>query len=793
MKKLSIVLIEDLAKDPKQETTYLPGDTIAGHLTFNTSSSIRYTCVKVRFVGLVSTKVAKTAEEVYVLNQQVVLLGNPNNASDNVLPEGKHSWPFEFKVPLHHIPSSGKYRHGSVKYTLTAFITQKTFLGGMQEIKSNLTIQLKDMINCALEPYCSPSSAQGSSNVKPETNKPKNLASANVQLPQSSCVQGQTLQIAIDLSHPKKIQRDPGCWIKLIRKEHYYAGEHTKDYSHVVATTAKALSTDSGSGTGRILAELKIPSYALPTMSTTKIISVQYNLLILFDMRLRVGFLDRGMRRSLSKKQWDKLLAMPGGFEVEVPVVVGTITDKLHRPRPSPFSAAELQIMSGSDANSPISSLVAAASQLSLAAIAQNGSASAPNETLPGSESPSSSSSGTPKFSPRYGNTTVYVPQTQYNGAAPSGSHTLPLARGRQASDPVHRATAPPPTFHSMNPARSPYSFHAPSMQSLPGGQNDGYGKPLPSLPPLSTGPGSASPPSRPLYASPASASPPSRPLYASPVSASPPLRSLHASPMSMSSPHISRHYASNSSTASSSASASASVSLASTSSSSPSSSFTPPGAAHGMAGGSMPIPSTNGHGYPPEKFAMSPPHQHVQIQLPLTVQVQSPTAPRAVDLGMGPASPGLERRHPQRLSIMKTFGDDYFHHGQPQPQSQPQPQPQPQPQQQFHEVPSYHMNGGSHGEGSSSQTFYHPNGGLHGAGSSSQGTEGRPYHERSISQPTTYRAMAHTGQVPGRSLPQPQASWPAPSPSVVPPLPLRHASSVSKNSQPAPPYTPSS
>ena len=84
--------------------------TTTGHLSFNTSSSIKYTCIKIRFVGLVSTKVAKTAEEIYVLNQQIVLFGNPNNTEEAVLPEGKHSWPFEFMVPLHHIPSSGKVK-----------------------------------------------------------------------------------------------------------------------------------------------------------------------------------------------------------------------------------------------------------------------------------------------------------------------------------------------------------------------------------------------------------------------------------------------------------------------------------------------------------------------------------------------------------------------------------------------------------------------------------------------------------------------------------------------------------
>ncbi|KAG0022048.1 hypothetical protein BGZ82_011122, partial [Podila clonocystis] len=100
MKKLAFIL--------HQDKFYMPGDTITGNLTFNTSSSIKYTCIKIRFVGLASTKLAKTSEEVYVLNQQAVVLGNPNNAEESVLPEGKHSWPFEFAVPLQHIPSSGK-------------------------------------------------------------------------------------------------------------------------------------------------------------------------------------------------------------------------------------------------------------------------------------------------------------------------------------------------------------------------------------------------------------------------------------------------------------------------------------------------------------------------------------------------------------------------------------------------------------------------------------------------------------------------------------------------------------
>lgn len=92
-----------------------------GQLTFNTSSSVKYTCIKIRFVGLVATKLAKTSEEVYVLNQQAVVLGNPNNAEEFTLPEGKHSWPFEFALPLQHIPSSGKV---SFSWPRFSFVSQ---------------------------------------------------------------------------------------------------------------------------------------------------------------------------------------------------------------------------------------------------------------------------------------------------------------------------------------------------------------------------------------------------------------------------------------------------------------------------------------------------------------------------------------------------------------------------------------------------------------------------------------------------------------------------------------------
>jgi hypothetical protein len=103
----------------------------------------------------------------------------------------------------------------------------------MQEIKSNRTVQLQDLVSCALEPYCNPVAAQGSSNIKPSTNKPKNLATATVSLNQSAFLKGQTIKIALDLAHPRVLHRDPACWIQLIRKESYCAGEYVNLYRKV--------------------------------------------------------------------------------------------------------------------------------------------------------------------------------------------------------------------------------------------------------------------------------------------------------------------------------------------------------------------------------------------------------------------------------------------------------------------------------------------------------------------------------------------------------------------------------
>lgn len=104
-------------------------------------------------------------------------------------------------------------------------MSSKAFLGSMQNIKANHVIQIKDLVNCAVAPYANAIAVTGSKNIKPEKDKPKNLASATVQLAQSAYLRGQQLNFVVDLKHPRDIQRDPGCWVQLMRKESYIAGE----------------------------------------------------------------------------------------------------------------------------------------------------------------------------------------------------------------------------------------------------------------------------------------------------------------------------------------------------------------------------------------------------------------------------------------------------------------------------------------------------------------------------------------------------------------------------------------
>ncbi|KAG0026104.1 hypothetical protein BGZ81_006611 [Podila clonocystis] len=548
MKKLAFIL--------HQDKFYMPGDTITGNLTFNTSSSIKYTCIKIRFVGLVSTKLAKTSEEVYVLNQQAVVLGNPNNAEESVLPEGKHSWPFEFAVPLQHIPSSGKYRHGSVKYTLTALVTTKGFLGGVQELKVNKVVELKDLINCAQEPFSNSTVVTGSSNTKPATNKSKNLALATITLAKSAYLKGQAISINIDMSHPNTIQRNPGCWIQLIRMENYHAGEQSKEYSHVVASSTHAIEMDLKHG--KILTELTVPEDSITTMSTTKIISIEYKLKILFDMRPRTGFFEGKNRRTVNKKLRAKITGKPGGFEVEVPVVIGTLLDSSHIP-----------------GSGTVSSLAISLPGIQPPEIPSPGSSIRTLEHLVSNMHMSSNSEGTPEA--------LHPKMHQANHSA---FHTIPIAHGRQASEPAFglatiRGSSSQPVRHHTAHYIQQTAPSAPSAVSAPSSLEPK------ALPPL--------------------------PLNAIPFH--PPSPAMSPSSSSSSSSHP------------------------------PSSSYEPPRLpyrANSESASSSPVSLTTPSGYPNEKLVTMP---HQLIQSPNAHIVESPTAPQAVSLGLGPASPGILHR----------------------------------------------------------------------------------------------------------------------------------------------------
>ncbi|KAG0062251.1 hypothetical protein BGZ90_003182 [Linnemannia elongata] len=521
MKKLFIDLDEDAIK----ATPFRPGDTFTGKVNFNTSASLRYTCIKVRFVGLVSTKVAKSIEEVYVLNQQTVLLGNPNNATISVLEEGKHSWPFHFTVPLQHLPSSGKYRHGTVKYTLTAIVTSTKFLGGVQDIKFNKNIDLVDHVHDSN--YSNAVSIVGSSNTKLYTNNDRHLATAAVSIPRSAYRPGQVLTLSVDLAHPQKIRRDPGCWIQLIRKESYSAKEQMREYSHIVAASAHAIKVESGSHTGKILAEITLPVDATPTMDTTKIISIQYHILFLFDMRSQTGFFERKSKKTVNQKLRKKILDSPGGFEVDLPIIMDIVAESrppLEMPMEYQALVAEETRQRDSFYGNPYDSIVVSTSQLAITptpapsvqdyfsspVLSASGSpslfpASSPSPSLYPISSPSQSSFPVSSLStPSPAVTRIqdpfsasskaaYIPQTQYVRTVPPRYSTLLPSfkpRGGETSQGSSSMASEPSSSRSHTlPIHLPYSSSSSSSSSPfrtsanPITENDVFFKPLPKIP----------------------------------------------------------------------------------------------------------------------------------------------------------------------------------------------------------------------------------------------------------------------------------------------------------------------
>ncbi|KAG0226940.1 hypothetical protein BGW42_003294 [Actinomortierella wolfii] len=302
-------------------------------VTYNATSNLKYCCIKIRFTGTVETKVSKTQDQVYVINQQSVLLGNANHENEYVLNEGEYAWPFEFTLPMQHIPSVGKYRHGAVKYTLTAIITSKGFMGGMQEQKRVKQINIRDLINCMAAPHTDPIQFTESFNLKPSSNKPKDNVSAKVQLARSAFLPGQQLCADIDFVHPVSINRNPACWVQLVRKERYQAGENVREYSQVVARSNYAIKIDHEDKTGFVKVVLEIPRDCLYSTSTTKIMTVQYYLLFLFDLRAKTGMFERRNPNKITKRLRAKLIEGPGGIEKEIPITIGTLADLNHAPR----------------------------------------------------------------------------------------------------------------------------------------------------------------------------------------------------------------------------------------------------------------------------------------------------------------------------------------------------------------------------------------------------------------------------------------------------------------------------
>ncbi|KAG0079699.1 hypothetical protein BGZ92_000932 [Podila epicladia] len=560
MKKLSIVL----AEDDRQRGFLFPGDNISGQVIFVTSSTVKYTCVKINFIGLVSTKVAKSEDQVYVVNQQVVLQGNANNATEGTIDEGNYTWDFTFAVPLQHIPTSGK--------------TEKPVI-------------LKDLINIQMSPYSDPVSMTGSDSTTGDKDpKGKATAVATVRLSRSAYLKGQVVDIEIDLSHPSRITRNPGCWIQLMRKD------HAKEYSTSVAACSEPLRVESSLHTGKIMATLTVPDDALPSMTTTKIITIHYHLLLLFDMRSKTPFMESRMPKKMNNKLRNKLLSSPGGFQVEVPVIIGTLSDNLtgHRLHKTVSPSAPAFKPSTSP---PFKQLYVN------------------HQSPPVRFTPASAPAPAPAPAPARDQRQLSAPRGFRSDGflqpvvASSGFNTMPTHNRDDSLLKDQR------TLYSTFRNRS-FAGHLPN-NSL----SDVEHKPLPAVPHAYNqyGPG-----------------------YGSGSSVG-----SGSSSGSRSYPPVNGHYPHNCSNSPASSSASSSQSHGPSSASArmrppnigppPPSFSVPPVLPPRPRQGSGP---SSDYGYPLEK-CMSPPQ--INMPLPIAVSVEIPTAPQAVDLGFGPASPSIE------------------------------------------------------------------------------------------------------------------------------------------------------
>lgn len=258
-------------------------------------------------------------------------------------------------------------------------------------------------------------------------------------------------------------------------------------------------------------------------MDTTKIISIQYHILFLFDMRSQIGFFERKSKKTVNQKLRKKILDSPGGFEVDLPIIMDIVAEA----RPPLEMSMEYQALTAEEARerdsfygSPYDSIVVSASQLSIAPSTQDyfsspilsaaGSpslfpASSPSPSLYPIASPSqspfsTSSPSTPSpaatriqdpFSAS--SKAAYVPQTKYvRSVPPRYSTLLPSFKPRGGETCQGSSSLAGESSSSRShtlPIHLPYSSSSSSTSSPfrtsanPITDNDLFFKPLPTIP----------------------------------------------------------------------------------------------------------------------------------------------------------------------------------------------------------------------------------------------------------------------------------------------------------------------
>lgn len=382
-----------------------------------------------------------------------------------------------------------------------------------------------------------------------------------------------------------------------------------------MASRAEALAVDSSYSTGKIIADLTIPPTAYTTLTSSKALSIEYSLQILFDMRAKTSFLERKSKKVVTSKLRNKLLSCPGGFEVEIPIVVGTLSDGFHMQKPSPFvqgqAVAEFLIGNGSAA---VPSVNNSRSDTSLTP-SNSAPSSSPSSTTPVPSMRLPASPARPSDSTTHASSSiVYLQQStatvgppRYSMAVQRSGHSdsspTTTFRSRSATSPINNNILP---TVGLSPYPSPTL-----LADIPHSQlpliYESMSKPLPKIP-------SSQQPVMLPTPSARRASAISMPGQSGLSEVTAPVLPPRLPPR----PPV----------------PSTSTSLPATSSSS-------------AAASSSRYNTYNTNEYHSEKEQREP--RPAPIQLPSRFTVEVPTAPEAINLGLGPASP-LE--HPQHANL---------------------------------------------------------------------------------------------------------------------------------------------